>query len=111
MDFCFLATGSELSLALEAAKAKESENCSVRVVSIPSFERFDAQGLDYVSSTLGQAKKRVSIEAQSTFGWHKYVGLDGITIGVDQFGLSAPEKDIRETFGLTLAKFLKGWHS
>ncbi len=107
LDFCILTTGSECELALEVAEAKEAEGKSVRVVSIPSFELFNEQSSDYQNEVLGNATQYVSIEAQSTFGWHQYVGRDGICIGVDRFGISAPLADIKEEFGLTLEKVLE----
>ena len=107
IDYCILATGSELSLALDVAKAKESEGASVRVVSMPSQELFDAQSSEYQNEVLGNANRYVSIEAQSTFGWHKYVGRDGLCIGVDRFGISAPIANIKDEFELTLEKVLE----
>lgn len=107
LDFCILTTGSECGLALEVAEAKEAEGKSVRVVSVPSFELFNEQTKSYQDEVLGNATQYVSIEAQSTFGWHQYVGRDGICIGIDRFGISAPIADIKEEFGLTLEKILE----
>ncbi|MBG90958.1 MAG: transketolase [Actinobacteria bacterium] len=102
LDFCLLATGSELSLAIEVADQLSQKGItSVRVVSVPSFELFNEQTREYRNKILGNARQYCSIEAQSSFGWHQYIGRDGITISMDRFGASAPESDLREKFGFT----------
>lgn len=101
VNVCLLATGSELSLALDVAEGLREQGKSVRVVSMVSFELFNAQSKEYQDSILAGADLRVSIEAQSTFGWHQYIGLDGLAIGVDRFGLSAPIADLKNEFGFT----------
>ena len=106
-DYTLLATGSEISLALEVASQLDSENKNVRVVSMPSFELFEKQSKHYQKETLGNANCFVSIEAQTSFGWHKYIGKDGIAISIDRFGLSAPEKDLRKEFGFTKEQILE----
>jgi len=106
IDYCILSTGSEVSLALDTASTLEAQGKSVRVVSIPSFELFKKQGQDYIDTILGDASQYVSIEAQSSFGWHQFVGRDGITISVDEFGLSAPAKDLAEEYGFTVEKII-----
>ncbi|MGE4169231.1 MAG: transketolase [Candidatus Margulisiibacteriota bacterium] len=98
LDVCLLATGSEVSLACAVAEALEAAGQSVRVVSLPSFELFDAQPEAYRKSVLGSARLTCSIEAQSTFGWHKYVGSEGLTFGIDHFGDSAPMKALVEHY-------------
>jgi transketolase len=101
-DLIFIATGSEVSLALDAAKLLGEKKVAVRVVSMPSWELFAAQDQAYRDSILPPAvKARVSIEAGSTMGWHKWVGDHGLTIGIDRFGLSAPASDIAKELGLT----------
>jgi transketolase len=108
IDYCFIATGSEVSLALTVAEELESDGKSVQVVSMPSFELFDAQKKEYQDSILPPAIKQfISIEAQSSFGWHKYVGRDGLCISVDSFGLSAPAKDLKEIYGFTKEAILE----
>ena len=104
VDFCLIATGSEVDLALKVAKDLESKGHSVRVVSLPSFELFDAQPKEYRDEVLleTQKVKYVSLEAQSSFGWHRYVGRDGICISVDHFGASAPADQLREEYGFTV---------
>ncbi|MDE3083932.1 MAG: transketolase, partial [Verrucomicrobiota bacterium] len=95
-----ISTGSELSLAIEAAKQLGG---GVRVVSMPSFARFDAQSDDYRESILpSSCRKRVSAEAGVSPPWRKYVGLDGKIVGVDRFGLSAPAPAAFKALGLTV---------
>jgi transketolase len=94
-----LASGSELQLALTAAKTL---GAGTRVVSMPSFFRFDRQPAEYRESVLPAAvRKRVAIEAGVTGLWHKYVGIDGKVIGIDRFGLSAPGPVIFKELGIT----------
>ena len=97
-----LATGSEVHIAL-AAQAKLAEaGIAARVVSLPSWERFESQGQDYINSVLPpEITARVSIEAGVTTGWQKWTGLNGITIGVDRFGASAPQNLVYEHLGVT----------
>ncbi len=100
-DIVLFATGSELHLALEVAKALPENR--VQVVSMASFEYFDAQSADYRNTVIApQAKLHVAIEAQTSFGWHKYVGRDGLCITIDHFGLSAPASDLAKEFNFDL---------
>jgi transketolase len=108
IDNVILATGSEVAVALGVAARLEGKGQPTRVVSVPSFEIFDAQGDEYRDKILGRGVRRyVSIEAQSTFGWHKYIGRDGIAIGIDEFGVSAPGPEQAEHFGFTVDKVLE----
>ena len=107
IDFCLISSGSEVSLALEVAQKLEEGNHSTRVVSMPSFELFNQQTDAYQESVLGRDSQFVSIEAQSSFGWHQYIGKDGIAISIDTFGLSAPKKSIEAHFGFTVEGILK----
>lgn len=101
-EIILMATGSEVELALQAKEGLEHKGKSVRVVSMPSFELFEAQSNDYKEEVLPSSiTKRVSIEAGTTLGWHRYVGLNGITIGIDRFGASAPANILFEKFGFT----------
>jgi transketolase len=94
-----IATGSELHLAVAAAKTL---GAGVRVVSMPSTERFDRQSAEYRESVLpASCRKRVAIEAGVTALWHKYVGLDGKVVGIDRFGLSAPAPVVFKELGIT----------
>lgn len=97
-----LSTGSEVHIAREAYQTLREEGVKVRVVSMPSWELFEAQDEAYKESVLpARVTARVSIEAGVTQGWHKYVGTGGIAIGLDRFGASAPYEVIYEKLGLT----------
>ena len=97
-----IATGSEVPIALEGGKLLQEKSISARVVSMPSWELFDAQPEDYRNSVLPlEVKARVSIEASTPLGWERYVGLEGTAIGVPHFGASAPAEVLYEKFGLT----------
>ncbi len=99
-----IATGSEVSVSLEAVKALQGEGKAVRLVSMPSTDVFDAQDADYRESVLPAAvRKRVAVEAAQADYWYKYVGLDGKVIGMTTFGESAPGKVVMEHFGFTTA--------
>jgi transketolase len=101
-DMILIASGSEVSLAREAAKLLAAKGTKVRVVSMPSFHLFDKQDAAYRDSVLPPAiKARVTIEAASTMGWKKYAGDAGITYGLDHFGTSAPAPAIEKEFGFT----------
>ncbi len=102
LEVILIATGSEVSLAVDAAKKLAERGTHARVVSMPCMELFDAQPATYRETILPAAvKARVSIEAASTFGWHKYVGDYGIAYGLDHFGTSAPAPAIAQEFGFT----------
>lgn len=97
-----IATGSEVSLALEAHQRLAKEGIRSRVVSMPSWELFDRQPQSYRDGVLPPGvRARVSIEAASPFGWERYVGADGAIIGVDRFGSSAPGPTLMREFGFT----------
>ena len=96
-----LATGSEVNLALEAAELLRAEGAKIRVVSMPSQELFLQQDFDYQDEVLPGYVPVVSIEAASTFGWERFTGLEGLNIGLDHFGASAPYKVLAEKFGFT----------
>lgn len=101
-DIILIGTGSETQLCVKAAEQLRNEGKKVRVVSMPSWELFDQQDAGYRESVLPKAvKKRVSVEAGTTFGWCRYVGTEGIAIGIDQFGTSAPGDMCLEKFGFT----------
>ena len=97
-----IATGSEVSLALEAHKRLAGEGIRSRVVSMPCWELFDAQPQSYRDAVLPPTvRARVSIEAAAPFGWERYVGLEGAIIGVTGFGASAPGPVVMREFGFT----------
>ena len=101
-DALIIATGSEVPLALDAAKALAERGTSARVVSMPSWELFAAQPKAYRDSVLPpEVTARVSIEAASTFGWERFVGSEGMAVGVDRFGASAPAGEIYRELGIT----------
>jgi len=97
-----IATGSEVGLAMNAANELESAGTAVNVVSMPSTDRFDQQDSAYRASVLpNDGSLRVALEAGVTDGWYKYVGLEGLTLGLDTFGESGPAAKVFEHFGLT----------
>jgi transketolase len=97
-----IATGSEVSLAIEAQKALAAQGVAVRVVSMPSTTVFDRQDAAYKSSVLPEGLPRVAIEAGVTDFWWKYVRATGAVLGVDRFGESAPAPAVYKHFGLTV---------
>lgn len=98
-----IATGSEVNLAVQAQKELKAQGKDVSVVSLPSFDLFEAQDEAYKESVLPKAvMKRVAIEAASPFGWERYIGSEGKMIGIDHFGASAPGDYILEQFGFTV---------
>jgi transketolase len=95
-----LASGSEVKVALDAAELLEKDGYAVRVISMPSWELFAAQDQAYQLSVLPEAvTQRVSIEAGVTLGWERYIGRQGLAIGIDRFGASAPAEILQEKFG------------
>jgi transketolase len=104
-DVILIGTGSEVHIALAAGKILEENGIKARIISMPSWELFDSQPLDYRNKVLPPAiRMRVSIEAGTPLGWERYVGLDGITIGIHRFGASAPGPAIYEKLGLTVQR-------
>jgi transketolase len=99
-DVTLLATGSEVSLAVTAAKQLQEEGIEAAVVSMPCWELFDAQSEDYRAKVLGEAP-RVGVEAAAEFGWRKWLGPDDIFIGMRGFGASAPGDHLYKHFGIT----------
>ena len=101
-EYLLLATGSEVSLAIEAAKDLDKQGKGVRVVSMPNWFAFEQQPEEYKESVIPkEITKRVAIEMASPLGWHKYVGTEGKVIGIDQFGASAPGDLVVEKYGFT----------
>ena len=101
-DIILMASGSEVGITLEAANMLASENINARVVSFPSWELFEEQSAEYKETVLPKdVKARVSVEAGITLGWEKYTGDNGICIGLNKFGASAPEKILMKEYGFT----------
>lgn len=106
-EFLLLASGSEVNLAVEAAKDLEKQGKSVRVVSMPNWNAFEQQSEEYKESVIpSSVTKRVAIEMASTLGWHKYVGTAGKVIAIDGFGASAPGDLVVEKYGFTKENIL-----
>lgn len=102
IELIIIASGSEVSLCYNVCEKLFNEGINVRLVSMPCMDIFEKQSTQYKEKVLpNNIRKRVSVEALSTFGWGKYVGLDGISIGIDTFGASAPAKFLFEKFGFT----------
>lgn len=101
-----IATGTEVSLAVEAQKRLADENIFVNVVSMPCCELFDKQPVEYKNAILGKAP-RIAVEAASIYGWERYVGDNGTVIGLDDFGTSAPANEVYEYFGITAENIIK----
>ena len=106
-DLIMIGTGSELQLAFGAAEVLEKEGIRTRVVSLPCWERFDAQDAAYRESVLPRAtRKRVAVEALSPFGWERYAGDDGAIVGIAHFGASAPGDEVMRRFGFTIERLV-----
>ena len=107
-DAIIIASGSEVSLAVNAKEELKKSGIDVSVVSMPSMELFDKQSAEYKESVLPNAvRKRVAVEALSDFGWYKYVGLDGRVIAMEGFGASGPAATLFEHFGFTVDNVVK----
>ncbi|ODG93268.1 transketolase [Gottfriedia luciferensis] len=103
IDVVLIAAGSEVQLAVGAQEKLAAEGISASVVSMPSMDLFEKQSNEYKQSVLPkEVTKRVAVEMGSSFGWHKYVGLDGEVISIDTFGASAPGNLLMEKFGFTV---------
>jgi len=106
-----MASGSEVAIAMAAATQLAEEDILARVVSMPSWELFDAQSDAYRDSVLPPAiSARIAIEAGSPQGWLRYVGSGGRVIGIERFGASAPFQEIYEHFGLTRERVVRVAH-
>src|SRR5699024_8577423 len=97
-----IATGSEVSLAIEAQAKLKEQGIDVSVVSLPAQNLFEEQSAEYKESVLPNAvRNRMSIEMGATFGWERYIGLDGVALGIDRFGASGKGEEVIEYFGFT----------
>ena len=112
LDGIIIATGSEVELAMQAQKALLEQGKDVRVVSMPSMELFDQQDDSYKEKVLPKhIRKRLAVEMGCDFGWHKYVGLDGKVISVNQFGASAPANIVIQKYGFTVENIVETYLS
>lgn len=104
-DTILIASGSEVALAISVAQELEKEGMKVRVVSMPSIELFEEQTSEYKEALLPRSiRRRVSLEMGNTALWYKYVGLDGLAIGINKFGASAPANKVIEEYGFSVEK-------
>ena len=111
-DVVVIGTGSEVGPAVVAAKALQGEGMKIRVVSMPCCEVFERQDAQYREAVLPRRARRASVEAGRTDYWYRWIGLDGLAIGVDKFGASAPAGVLAEKYGLTgkqIADDLRAW--
>jgi transketolase len=107
-DVMLIATGSEVSLALGAVPALEAQGIKTRVVSFPSWELFEEQSETYRNSVFPKRiSKRISIEAGVTSGWEKWVGSDGVMIGINSYGASAPGERVMKEFGFSVENVIE----
>jgi transketolase len=95
------ASGTEVAVALAARELLEADGIGARVVSVPSFELFAEQPADYQAAVIGETEVRVAVEAGVRMGWDRFIGADGVFVGMTGFGASAPEKALYEHFGIT----------
>ncbi|WP_297378441.1 transketolase C-terminal domain-containing protein, partial [uncultured Helcococcus sp.] len=105
-EIVLIGTGSEVQLAYEVAESLHEKGISARAVSMPSMELFDAQTEEYKAEVLPEDTIRVAIEASSEQAWYKYVGLDGLIVQMETFGLSGPAEEVFDHFGFTRDKIL-----
>ena len=101
LDLILMATGSEVEVAHTAAEALETDGCGVRVISLPSTDRFEAQSAEYRESVLpSNVRRRIAVEAGHPEYWRRYVGLDGDVVGINRYGLSAPGAEVLHELGI-----------
>lgn len=107
-ELILIGSGSEVTLCMKAKEELEKEGTDVRVVSMPSMDLFERQDKAYKESVLpSECKKRVSVEALSSFGWDRYTGFEGASVAIDTFGASAPAGQLFEKFGFTVENVVK----
>jgi transketolase len=105
-----IATGSEVSIAIEARDVLQGEGHPTRVVSLPCWELFDAQDQAYRDGVLGSSAVRIGIEAAVSLGWERYLGSNGVMIGMQGFGASAPAGELYKHFGITAEAVIEAAH-
>jgi transketolase len=106
-DLVLVATGSEVSVVLKAANELKDAGINATVVSMPSFKIFEEQSEEYKASIFPHGVPKISVEAGATMGWWKYIGRDGVAIGVDRFGASAPGPIVLEKLGISVANVVE----
>jgi transketolase len=106
-DVTLIASGSEVQIAIDALNKLQEININSKVISMPCQELFDKQSKEYKEKIIDKNSIKISIEAGSIYGWEKYVGPDGISLGIKSFGKSAPYKKIYEHFNLTSSNVVK----
>lgn len=107
-EIILMASGSEVHLVVEAARALQASGIAARAVSMPSWEIFEEQTPEYKQSVLPDAaRKRLAVEAGVSFGWHKYTGLDGDILAMESFGASGPAEELFRTFGFSVEHILE----
>jgi transketolase len=106
-DVTLIASGSEVQIAIDAQKKLKNINITSKVISMPCQELFDKQSKEYREKIIDKESIKISIEAGSIIGWEKYVGPNGISLGMKSFGKSAPYKKIYEHFNLTSDNIVK----
>ena len=107
INLTILASGSEVNLAIEVSHKLAKDKIYSKVISMPCLDLFDKQSKSYKEKILNESKNRISIEAGSTDCWKKYIGINGLAFGINDFGKSAPYKDIYKHFGLTSSNIAK----
>jgi transketolase len=95
------ASGTEVAIALAARDLLEAEGIGARVVSVPCFEHFERQPTDYQEAVIGETDVRVAVEAGVRMGWDRFIGSDGVFVGMHSFGASATDKALYQHFGIT----------
>lgn len=106
-EVTLIASGSEVQIAIDALNKLQNININSKVVSMPCQELFDKQPKEYKEKVIEKNSTKISIEAGSIFGWEKYVGPEGISLGMKSFGKSAPHKKIYEYFNFTSDNIVK----
>ena len=101
-DVVIAATGSEVSIALKAGEELKAAGINATIVSMPSFEIFEEQSEEYQLSIFPHGVPKISVEAGVTMGWYKFIGREGVAIGVDRFGASAPGPIVMEKLGISV---------
>jgi transketolase len=102
-DLILVATGSEVAMIMQAAEELKGAGINATVVSMPSFTIFEEQDEEYKMSIFPHGIPKIALEAGSTMGWWKYVGREGVAIGLDRFGASAPGPVVQEKLGISAA--------